>query len=85
MDPIKINIRYCRALREITGTDSEPAIVNRGMPFVLFLSTIFSSYPEIEKQFPAGTLGFAVNGKPPPDFTIMEDGDVVEFTVVLRN
>ncbi len=78
--PCKIKILYDETLQKITGKKEEEAIVSEGIPFMIFLGTIFSSYPAIELKYPPGTLGFTVNGRPPSDFEILEDGDEVFFT-----
>ena len=51
---------------------------------MIFLGTVFSSYPEIELKYPPGMLGFTVNGQLPDDFEILENGDEVFFTVGSR-
>lgn len=79
LKPITVTLLYDKKIRRITGKRSEPAVVNEGMPFILMLSFIFKSYPEIEKRYPPGTLGLKVNGKPPQDFDILSDGDKVEL------
>ena len=77
--PIKIKIFYDEGLKEITGKDFEEAVVSEGVSFVNQLYFIFASYPEIQKKFPPGQLGFTVNGKPPRDFDILSDGDEIKF------
>ncbi len=79
--PCKIKISYDDILQKITGKKEEEAIVSEGIPFMIFLGTIFSSYPEIELKYPPGALGFTVNGQPPDDFETLENGDEVFFTV----
>ena len=82
--PCKIKISYDETLQEITGRSEEEAIISEGMSFILFLGTIFSSYPAIELKYPPGTLGFTVNGQPPDDFDALENGDEISFTVASR-
>lgn len=77
--PVAIALFYDKDLQKITKTASEETIVNEGMPFILLLSFVFKSYPEIEKQYPPGTLGLLLNGKPPQDFDIIQNGDRVEL------
>ena len=79
--PCKVIISYDKTLQKITGKKEEEAIVSEGIPFMIFLGTIFSSYPAIELKYPPGVLGFTVNGKPPDDFGILNDGDEIFFTV----
>ena len=79
--PCKVKILYDETLQKITGRKEEEAIVSGGIPFMIFLGTIFSSYPAIELKYPPGVLGFTVNGRPPDDFEILNDGDEVFFTV----
>jgi len=80
--PIKIKIFYDKALQAITGKAEEEMLASEGVPFMFILSSIFVSYPEIEKKYPPGVLGFTVNGRPPEDFSILEDGDEIAFVVV---
>jgi len=79
--PCKIRISYDKTLQKITGKKEEEAIVSDGIPFMIFLGTIFSSYPAIELKYPPGVLGFTVNGQPPDNFGILNDGDEIFFTV----
>ncbi len=79
--PCKVMISYDETLQKITGKKEEEAIVSEGIPFLIFLGTIFSSYPAIELKYPPGALGFTVNGKPPDDFEILKNGDEVFFSV----
>ena len=81
LKPCKVKILYDETLQKITGRKEEEAIVSEGIPFMIFLGTIFSSYPAIEVKYPPGVLGFTVNGKPPDDFRILNDGDEIFFTV----
>ena len=79
--PCKIIVSYDKTLQKITGKKEEEMIVSEGISFLLFLGMIFSSYPAIEFKYPPGVLGFTVNGKPPDDFEILNDGDKIFFTV----
>ena len=81
LKPCKVKILYDETLQKITGRKEEEAIVSEGIPFMIFLGTIFSSYPAIEIKYPPGVLGFTVNGQPPSDFEILKNGDEVFFTV----
>ncbi|RJQ25469.1 hypothetical protein C4577_05605 [Candidatus Parcubacteria bacterium] len=76
---ITITLIYDSAVQKITNTPSEPSIVNEGMPFIMLLYFVFQSYPEIQEKYPPGTLGLLLNGKPPTDFDILQDGDKVEL------
>ena len=79
--PIKVTACYDHVLEAITGKCEEVAWISEGMPFLMFLATIFRSYPEIEVLHPPGVLGFAVNGEPPGEFDVLHDGDRIEFSV----
>ncbi|HSW98084.1 MAG TPA: hypothetical protein VLF89_09735 [Candidatus Saccharimonadales bacterium] len=74
---IQVTAFYDKAIQKITGTKSDPIIVSKGMTFLMLLFNIFASYPEIEKKYPPGKLGLLLNGKPPTDFDILQDGDKV--------
>lgn len=78
---IIITFQYDTHIQKITGKKEEPAIISENMPFVLLLSILFQSYPEIEKKYPPGTLGFTVNGIPPQEYDIMQNGDTVSLKV----
>lgn len=77
--PISVTVCYDEKLEKITGKRREIVVVSKGMPFILLLHTIFSSYPEIQKMYPPGTLGLLVSGKLPTDFSILVEGDIVEL------
>ena len=77
--PIKIKIFYDENLKGITGKSSEVSIVSEGLSFVNFLYFIFSSYPEIQRRFPPGKLGFLLNGKKPNEYDVLNGGDELRF------
>jgi len=79
LQPIQIKVRYDEILQEITGKNEEIVWINQGMSFILFLSMIFSSYPDIERKYPPGTLGLLLNNRPPEDYAILNDGDEIIF------
>lgn len=81
LKPIKINIFYNEEIKEITGKDSEKAVVSENLNFAQFLNFIFSSYPKITKRFIPGTLGFLLNGKEPKENDILKDEDKLEILV----
>lgn len=79
LEIINVKVRYGKKLRRITGKKKEIIQVEKGLPFEFFLNIIFQEYPEIQERFPPGTLGFAVNKRPPSEFIPLKNGDVVEF------
>lgn len=79
--PISVTVCYDDKLGEITEKRQETVVVSKDMPFILLLQTIFSSYPKIQSMYPPGTLGLLVSNKPPTDFSILKEGDVVELFV----
>ena len=79
LQPIKIKIFYDSGLEEITGKDFEEAVASEGINFATQLYFIFSSYPEIQKEFPPGKLGFLLNGRKPKQDDILKDGDEIKF------
>jgi hypothetical protein len=79
LNQIKVNICYDQQLQEITGKTNEEAIISENLQFVHFLNFIFSSYPEIQKKFAPGTIGFMINGRRPEAFGKMQDGDKLEI------
>lgn len=80
--PTHVTIRYDKTLQSITGRPSDPIVLSEGAAFNYLLFNLFQSYPQIEQQYPPGTLGFVVNGRRPDEDTVLRDGDVVEFKVV---
>lgn len=79
--PIKVQIIYDEKLQKITGVDHEEAFVSEGIRFVMFLKFIFDSYPEIPKFYPPGSMGLSLNGKPPTEFEILNNGDKIKLSV----
>ena len=79
--PIKVKIFYDLTLQKITGTPFEEAIVSEGLIFIYFLNFVFSSYPEIPKTYPAGEIGFTLNGKMPTEYDIVQDNDELKFYI----
>lgn len=80
---ISIALYYDERLEQITKKKQERVVINKDMPFILFLHTVFSSYPEMPKTYPPGSLGMLVNGKPPTDFSILKEGDIIELLTFL--
>jgi len=80
--PIKVRIFYDEELKRITGKDSEEAVVSEGLRFVQFLGFVFTSYPEIQKNYPPGKLSLLLNDRRPQDSDILQDGDEVTLKYV---
>jgi len=78
---IKVRIVYDKELQKITKVKNEEAIISEGLNFLMMLKFIFDSYPEIPKQYPPGTIGLTLNGKPPLESKILNDEDRIELTV----
>jgi len=77
--PIKVKIFFDGNLKKITDKDSEEAVVSEGLSFAMFLNFIFTSYPEIQKEFPPGQLGLLLNDKRPNHNDILKDGDEIKL------
>ena len=84
MNPVHVTIYYDNNLQKITGVDNETIVVSSNTIFVYFLHCIFTSYPQIPKMFPEGTLGMLLNNKPPTEYDVLEEGDVIKFTSCLE-
>ena len=81
LQSVKVKIFYDKALQKITSTPFEEVVVSKNLIFVQFLSFIFSSYPEIPKTYPAGSIGFSLNGRAPTDYDFLEENDEVRFFI----
>ena len=79
--PIKIQIIYDEKLQELTGVASEEATVSEGLNFLMMFKFIFDSYPEIQNQYPPGSIGLKLNNRRPTEFDILEDGDKIELSI----
>ena len=66
-------------MKKITKKDFDEPVVSEGLSFPNFLYFLFSSYPEIQKKFPPGKLGFLLNGKKPAENDILKDGDELKL------
>ncbi len=77
----KIILTYDETLQLITNTASEECIISQNMYFFTLLASVLESYPEMKKRFPPGCLGFTVNGEPPGENTLLEDGDIIHFSI----
>lgn len=78
---ISVTIIYDKDLQEITKVKSEKVFVSNGLIFLLMLKFIFSSYPEIEKRYPPGSLGLLLNDEPPSEFDELSKGDVIKLSI----
>lgn len=79
LKPIKIMVFYNERVKEITDKDFEEVIVSDNLTFTGFLHFIFSSYPDIFKAFPPGTLAFSLNDIRPGENDLLQDGDIVKI------
>lgn len=78
----RITLIYDITLQQITKTPREFVEISDGFRFVDCLFSLFQSYPEIEQRYPAGQLGFSINGDRPTEVAELHNGDVVHFSVV---
>lgn len=76
-----LKIQYDKELQKITDKKEHPMIMGEGGNFGYLLQNIFIEYPEIEKKYLPGILGFTINGTPPKTYTPLFDGDIVSFSV----
>ncbi len=81
-EPIIITVYYCKKLQVITGKSEEAVIVNNNFPFLYFLHIVLTSYPLIQQMYPPGTIGLLLNGRPPQDYSLLENNDAVKLWVV---
>ncbi|MEK9182106.1 MAG: hypothetical protein AAB781_00780 [Patescibacteria group bacterium] len=77
---IRIVVRYDKELQKITRKPECPVIMSEGSTFVYLLMNIFMEYPNIERRYPPGTLGFSINGISPKTYTPLFDGDLIDFS-----
>ena len=78
---ISVNIKFDENLEKIVGTVRYRITMSEGSNFGFLLQSIFLDYPEIEKKYLPGELGFLVNNVPPQIYTPIFDGDIVVFFV----
>ena len=78
---IFLKVQYDKELQKITGKEEHPLAMSEGSTFAYLLQNIFMEYPELEKQYPPGVLGFSINGFPPKMYTPLFDGDTIIFSV----
>lgn len=77
---MKVQIVYDEELRKITKVEREEALVSEGIKFVMFLKFIFDSYPKIPKRYPTGSIGLLLNGRPPAEYEILNEGDEIKLS-----
>ncbi len=82
---ITISIQFDAELQKLTGNAGHPVFMSEGANFTFLLMSVFEEYPEIEKMYPPGTLGFTINGVPPKPYSPLFDNDVVYFAVNVAN
>jgi len=78
---LRLTLRYDKTLQRITGRAEEPMFMGEGGVFVYLLQNVFMAYPEMERRYPPGTIGFTINGTPPKPHSPLFDGDTVFFSV----
>ncbi len=80
LKPVNITIKYEGAISSIIETSSESVVVSENVPFVFVLKSIFDSHPEIEPNFPPGSLSLLINDHMPDEFETLRGGDVITLT-----
>lgn len=83
-EPIRVTVYYCKKLQAITGKSREIVIVSKNLPFLYFLYIIFTSYPLIQQEYPPGTIALLLNGRPPQDYSLLKNNDIVKLEVVYQ-
>ncbi len=78
---ISISVEFDKELQKITKTKGHPVVMSQGSTFAYLLQNIFIEYPQIEKKYPPGTLGFVTNGFPPKIYSPLLEGDIISFSV----
>jgi len=76
---IKIRIYYDDKLKKITKKDFEESVVSDNLQFAQILNFIFSFYPDMQKNFGPGTLGFLLNGQKPNGLEKLKEGDEIKM------
>ncbi len=76
---ISITVQYDEELQKITNIKEHPVILSDGATFAYLLQNIFMAYPDIEKNYPPGMLGFSINGFAPKAYSPLLDGDLVSL------
>ena len=79
--PMHLTLQYDSALERITGCAEEPMFMGEGGTFLYLLQSVFAAYPEMERRYPPGTIGFTINGIPPRVHSPLFDGDIISFSV----
>lgn len=81
-EPIRVTVYFCKKLKTITDKSREIVIVSKNLPFLYFLYIIFTSYPLIQQIYPPGTIALLLNGRPPQDYSLLKNNDVVKLEIV---
>lgn len=81
LNPITVHVRFPPMLEAITGRQDMPITMSDGAPFLFLLDSVFTSYPEIPRRYPPGTLGMTLNDRPPAEYDVLRHGDRVSFFI----
>lgn len=81
LKPINVFVKFDPVMEAITGQTEMKIIMSENAPFIFLLHSIFTSYPEIQRRYPPGKLAMALNGHPPTDYDLLQDGDRITFSV----
>lgn len=74
-------VEFDPVMEVITRQAEMKVIMNENAPFIFLLHSIFISYPEIQKRYPPGKLAMALNGRPPTEYDLLQDGDRIVFYI----
>ncbi len=77
---MRLTVRYDETLQKITCCAEEPVFMGEGGVFVYLLQNVFMAHPELEKQYPPGTIALAINGSQPKPHSQLIDWDFISFS-----
>lgn len=81
LKPINVLITFDPVLESIIGQTEMKVVMNEGAPFVFLLHSVFTSYPELPRRYPPGTLAMSLNNRRPTEFDPLHEGDQVTFSI----
>lgn len=81
LKPINVFVKFDPVMEAITGQTEMKIVTNENAPFIFLLHSIFTSYPEIQRRYPPGKLAMALNGHPPTEYELLQDGDRITFSI----
>lgn len=76
---ITVRVYFHGEIETTIGTSHMPVVLSPNLTIEMLLYFLFESYPELQKRYPPGTLGFTINRVRPTERQALMNNDKIDF------